>query len=522
MLRNSSGWILKVVLGKALSLDAYPDTVTGSSVDSFAGSEDFDESFSATVIPPSYPDDDDPSAATTNTSVGGRIINGKAAPVNEFRFIVSIRRDDSHICGGSLMPDLKSVITAAHCVHEEKSGRRIPVRELSIAVGIRRLISVPFSNIITVREAVVHPDYHHKKILNDIAILRLAGSAAGKRNVSSVKLPPAHAEPAPGTSLHTAGWGRTQEGQAGAASVQLLKTTLKVVDRERCRRSLGGRGRSHIPPSQICTENQASGTCNGDSGGPLVNRRSGVDFLVGLTSYGLRGCTLNTLDVFTKVSHFTDWIQRVASGENPAGTQPTPAPGRRTTPDYPPWDADEDNNPTPESLLQTTREYPPWDSSEDNEPTEAPWRATTREYPPWEDSDDTPTPASWRRTTREYPLRETDDDGRNNGVLQPGGCVGGMCGGTNELLRNCRTVAGKLLCQTEYGEMPCQVSGNTLRCSSSSETRSSDRWDSPGNSWLRPVMGSWGPSGTSSSSSSGRRCYSDGHSTQCTSWSSSG
>ncbi|XP_055345201.1 chymotrypsin-like protease CTRL-1 [Paramacrobiotus metropolitanus] len=304
------------------------------------------------------------------------------------------------------MPDLKSVITAAHCVHDEKSGRRIPVRELSIAVGIRRLVNVPPSNVITVREAVVHPDYHHKKILNDITILRLATTAAGILGVSSVKLPPANAEPAPGTTLHTAGWGRTQEGEASAASEQLLKTTLKVVDRERCRRSLGATRRSHIPPSQICTENQASGTCNGDSGGPLVNRRSGGDYLVGLTSYGLRGCTLNTADVFTKVSHFTEWIQRVTNGDTPSHTQPIPAPAHPANPESPPGDFREDN----------------------------------------------PTPAP----------------GPSNGVLQPGGCGGAGtrgCDATRLLPNyNCRTVGATLWCKTKHGELPCTVSGNRPIC----------------------------------------------------------
>ncbi|XP_055345152.1 transmembrane protease serine 9-like [Paramacrobiotus metropolitanus] len=243
--------------------------------------------------------------------VSARIINGVDAE-DGFNFIVSIRHNSNHVCGGSLLPDLRSVITAAHCVHE-RYGDRVPARDLTVAVGIRRRTNVPRSNIIAVRQAVVQPDYHRQRIRNDIAILRLSGGAAGKDNVSSVKLPPANREPDVETVLHTAGWGQTREGPYGLASDQLLQTMLKVVDRRVCQRALNA---GKIPPSQICTENAESGTCNGDSGGPLVNRRSDGDYLVGITSYGVTGCRRGTADAFTKVSYFTEWIQRRSGWRN--------------------------------------------------------------------------------------------------------------------------------------------------------------------------------------------------------------
>ncbi|XP_055337822.1 chymotrypsinogen A-like isoform X2 [Paramacrobiotus metropolitanus] len=277
------------------------------------------------TIPVDYPDgssslDGDDEEGSPSAP---RIINGNPAPAHEFKFIVSLRKNGQHICGGSLLADYKSVITAAHCVY--KYGFKTPASILTVAVGIRRRSGVDASHVLQVGRVSVHPSYDEDSIRNDIAILHLSQSAAGISQVATVKLPPANREPAVGTLLHTAGWGATATGlYPGTGAETLLKTTLKVVDRQRCSRVFGS-----VPESQICTENDRSGTCSGDSGGPLVNRRGDGDYLVGLTSYGVNGCTLGTADAFTKVSHYSDWIRQTANGESPAGggSQPDPSPG---------------------------------------------------------------------------------------------------------------------------------------------------------------------------------------------------
>ena len=50
-------------------------------------------------------------------------------------------------------------------------------------------------------------------------------------------------------------------------------------------------------------------TCEGDSGGPLVVEVEGKKILIGITSYGSKGCDSPDFPgYFTKVSNFTDWI----------------------------------------------------------------------------------------------------------------------------------------------------------------------------------------------------------------------
>ncbi|XP_055352026.1 trypsin beta-like isoform X2 [Paramacrobiotus metropolitanus] len=209
-----------------------------------------------------------------------RIIGGTTTPVNQFSYIVSLRHDGSHKCGGSLLADFQTVITVAHCVYEH--GFVKDADSLSVAVGFRHLSDARSSNIIRVDHVIVHPDYDEDTLENDIALVRLQRSAASMPNVATVRLPPANATPPIGQKLQTAGWGLTRSGTTSGAPSRSLRTVNHVA-RATCRRALSRR----IPSSQICTDNVMSGTCYGDSGGPLVNRRLDGDYLVGITSHGV-------------------------------------------------------------------------------------------------------------------------------------------------------------------------------------------------------------------------------------------
>ena len=52
-------------------------------------------------------------------------------------------------------------------------------------------------------------------------------------------------------------------------------------------------------------------SCGGDSGGPLVHRRgtSNPWHLVGIVSFGPKLCGSGTPGVYTRVTHYVDWIK---------------------------------------------------------------------------------------------------------------------------------------------------------------------------------------------------------------------
>ena len=49
---------------------------------------------------------------------GGRIVGGKDAALGQFPYQISLRMQNSHICGGSII-DNKLLLTAAQCVVDE-------------------------------------------------------------------------------------------------------------------------------------------------------------------------------------------------------------------------------------------------------------------------------------------------------------------------------------------------------------------------------------------------------------------
>jgi Trypsin len=72
-----------------------------------------------------------------------------------------------------------------------------------------------------------------------------------------------------------------------------------------------------------------AGACYGDSGGPLVTTMKKIRYIVGVTSWGARGCDVKKPTVFTSVSAYRSWLTsarrslpREASQDNRALPEP--------------------------------------------------------------------------------------------------------------------------------------------------------------------------------------------------------
>jgi len=103
-------------------------------------------------------------------------------------------------------------------------------------------------------------------------------------------------------------WGSFQ--QNGNLSNDQLQLEISIVDQEKCQNKW--REWNQNVTSHVCVGGQlGQGTCKGDSGAPLVapekngNRRY---FLLGLSSSGIGKCGGGVPDLFTKVSHYREWI----------------------------------------------------------------------------------------------------------------------------------------------------------------------------------------------------------------------
>jgi len=223
---------------------------------------------------------------------GSKIVGGDAAVQSDAPYIVSLRRSNSHSCGGSIK-NANNIITAAHCVYGASvSTLSIRYNSLQHAGGTQ----------VSVSSFVYHPSYSSSTIDYDVAIVKLASSLnLNLERAKAVQLPAQGSDPSAGTNTVCHGWGTTSEG--GSIPAALRKVTVPIVSRATCR---GQYGQSAITDRMICAGLTQGGkdACQGDSGGPLTIN----DVLIGVVSWG-QGCARpNYAGVYANVGALRNWI----------------------------------------------------------------------------------------------------------------------------------------------------------------------------------------------------------------------
>jgi secreted trypsin-like serine protease len=234
----------------------------------------------------------------------GRIVGGVEAAMNEFPFIVDMRRP-SHYCAGSIISE-EWVVTAAHCSLGAPSAYTLTAGDHNIANSdgteqTRQVVQI-----------IVHPQYGSPlQYQNDIALMKVEPPFVFNANVSAVILPDLDFDP---TAVATVtGWGALSQG--GPSPDVLMKVDVPYVDDATCNVAYSG----SIADSMICYGEAGKDSCQGDSGGPIV---CGADkSLCGIVSWG-QGCALPGYPgVYTETSHYRNWIRDAIT---PHVEDPTP------------------------------------------------------------------------------------------------------------------------------------------------------------------------------------------------------
>uniref|UniRef100_A0AAQ6IL87 trypsin n=1 Tax=Anabas testudineus TaxID=64144 RepID=A0AAQ6IL87_ANATE len=208
-----------------------------------------------------------------------------------------------HICGGVLIASCW-VLTAGHCILANK--------DMQVVIGGLTLNTAEETEqTLRVEEAIVHEGYREttKAVYNDIALLRLRGTAGVCANetqfVKAACLPDV---PLPdGTECTISGWGVTE--QASYGTNHLLQANVLLINQEKCSEpAIYG---SVLDNTMFCAGHLQGGvdSCQGDSGGPLTCNQNNTHTLYGLVSWGDECGRANKPGVYTRLTHFLNWIK---------------------------------------------------------------------------------------------------------------------------------------------------------------------------------------------------------------------
>ncbi|XP_037928503.1 chymotrypsin-1-like [Teleopsis dalmanni] len=239
-----------------------------------------------------------------NSRVNGGQVVTKVVP---FQVSLQLYRRGKwqHFCGGSIITP-NHVVTAAHCVDKTR------IEDMSVVAGTLNWSSGGDRHKVAAKK--YHPQFSISPIIiNDIAVLKVTPPFnLFKPNIGTVDLGTT-SRVGEKVAVRLTGWGSTTPTITVGLPEQLQMLFYNTISNSDCT----NRG-FRVTKSEVCAlAIKGQGACVGDSGGPLVTTQTGVTQLVGIVSYGTATCAQGRPDVYTRVSSFLPYINRVITNDIP-------------------------------------------------------------------------------------------------------------------------------------------------------------------------------------------------------------
>ncbi|XP_056891870.1 neurotrypsin isoform X1 [Takifugu flavidus] len=248
-----------------------------------------------------------------------RIIGGENSLRGGWPWQASIRlrgsRGDGRLVCGATLINTCWVLTSAHCF--KRYGNI--TKQYKVRVGdYHSLVPEEYEEEYGVDQIILHPRYNYHSNDYDLALVHLLPGPLGQmpgecasfsRHVLPVCLPVKRERVLKQASnCHITGWGDT--GRSYSKTLQ--QAALSLLPRRLCQQHFHGAFTSRMLCAGSMHPERHVDSCRGDSGGPLVCQRPGGGWVIyGITSWGHACRTQQSPGVYTKVSAFSVWIQKV-------------------------------------------------------------------------------------------------------------------------------------------------------------------------------------------------------------------